>query len=83
MASRNTDYVFGRKMDRKQIATIYFRNKKENIGEDAWDVSEQQNGSVMAWIKWEFTGASLYIAANGPVQQTETVVVCFTDTKIC
>lgn len=67
MASRNTDYVFGRKMDRKQIATIYFRNKKENIGEDAWDVSEQQNGSVMAWIKWEFTGASLYIAANGPV----------------
>ena len=54
-------------MDRKQIATIYFRNKKENIGEDAWDVSEQQNGSVMAWIKWEFTGASLYIAANGPV----------------
>lgn len=67
MASRNTDYVFGRKMDRKQIATIYFRNKKENIGEDAWDVSEQQNGSVMAWIKWEFTGESLYIAANGPV----------------
>ena len=67
MASRNTDYIFGRKMDRKQIATIYFRNKKENIGEDAWDVSEQQNGSVMAWIKWEFTGASLYIAANGPV----------------
>lgn len=67
MASRNTDYVFGRKMDRKQIATIYFQNKKENIGEDAWDVSEQQNGSVMAWIKWEFTGASLYIAANGPV----------------
>ncbi len=39
-------------MDRKQIATIYFQNKKENIGEDAWDVSEQQNGSVMAWIKW-------------------------------
>lgn len=38
-------------MDRKQIATIYFQNKKENIGEDAWDVSEQQNGSVMAWIK--------------------------------
>ena len=28
MASSDTDYVFGRKMDRKQITTIYFRNKK-------------------------------------------------------
>ena len=39
MASSNTDYVFGRKMDRTKITTIYFRNKKENIGDDAWDVS--------------------------------------------
>ena len=51
MASSDTDYVFCRKMDRKQITAIYFQNKKENIGEDAWDVSEKQNGSIMAWTE--------------------------------
>ena len=68
MASSDTDYVFGRKMDRKQITTIYFRNKKENIGEDAWDVSEKQNGSIMAWTEKKQDGLlDLYIAANGNI----------------
>ena len=67
MSSEYGNYIFGKKMDRSEITYICFLDSKENIGEDAWDVSEQQNGSVMAWIKWEFTGASLYIAANGPV----------------
>ena len=68
MASSDTDYVFGRKMDRKQITTIYFRSKKENIGEDAWDVSEKQNGSIMAWTEEKEDGLlDLYIAANGNI----------------
>ena len=68
MASSNTDYVFGRKMDRTKITTIYFRNKKENIGEDAWDVSEKQNGSIMAWTEEKRDGfMDLYLAANGNI----------------
>ena len=68
MASSNTDYVFGRKMDRTKITAIYFRNKKENIGEDAWDVSEKQNGSIMAWTEEKRDGfMDLYLAANGNI----------------
>ncbi len=68
MASRDTDCVFGRKMDRKQITAIYFLNKKENIGEDAWDVSEKQNGSIMAWTEEKRNGfMDLYLAANGNI----------------
>ena len=68
MASSDINYVFGRKMDRKQIATIYFRNKKENIGEDAWDISEKQNGSIMAWTEEKRNGfVDLYLAANGNI----------------
>ena len=68
MASSDTDYVFCRKMDRKQITAIYFQNKKENIGEDAWDVSEKQNGSIMAWTEKKQDGLlDLYIAANGNI----------------
>ena len=68
MVSSDTDYIFGRKMDRKQIATIYFRNKKENIGEDAWDVSEKRNGSIMAWTEEKRNGfMDLYLAANGNI----------------
>ena len=68
MASSNTDYVFGRKMDRTKITAIYFRNKKENIGEAAWDVSEKQNGSIMAWTEEKRDGfKDLYLAANGNI----------------
>ena len=79
MASRNTDYVFGRKMDRKQITTIYFRNKKENIGEDAWDVSEKQNGSIMAWTEEKRDGfKDLYLAANGNILANKDCSMLFT-----
>ena len=68
MAHSDMDYVFGRKMDRKQITTIYFLNKKENIREDAWDVSEKQNGSIMAWTEEKADGLlDLYITANGTI----------------
>ena len=68
MASDDRNYVFGRKIDRKQITTIHFRNKKENIGEDAWDVSEKQNGSIMAWTEKKQDGLlDLYIAADGNI----------------
>ena len=78
MASDDWKYVFGRKMDRKQIATIYFQNKKENIGEDAWDVSEKQNGSIMAWTEERQDGLlDLYIAANGNIMANRNCISLF------
>ncbi len=80
MASSDTDYVFCRKMDRKQITAIYFQNKKENIGEDAWDVSEKQNGSIMAWTEKKTAGLlDLYIAANGNITANRDCSFLFSD----
>ena len=80
MMSSDTDYIFGRKMDRKQITAIYFRNKKENIGEDAWDVSEKQNGCIMAWTEKKEDGLlDLYIAANGNITANRDCSFLFSD----
>ena len=79
MASSDTDYVFGRKIDRKRIATVYFRNKKESIGEDAWDVSEKQNGSIMAWTEEAAGLLDLYIAANGTIVANRNCNYLFSD----
>ena len=64
MSSEYGNYIFGKKMDRSEITDICFLDSKENIGENAWDVSEQQNGSVMAWIKWEGVSQSLCKPSN-------------------
>ena len=79
MAHSDMDYVFGRKMDRKQITTIYFRSKKENIDEDAWDVSEKQNGSIMAWTKEAAGLLDLYIATNGMIMANRNCNYLFSD----
>lgn len=79
MASSDTDYVFGRKIDRKRIATVYFRNKKESIGEDAWDVSEKQNDSIMAWTKEAAGLLDLYIATNGMIMANRNCNYLFSD----
>ena len=80
MASSDAGYVFGRKMNREQIATIYFQNKKKNIGEDAWDVSEKQNGSIMAWTEEKEDGLlDLYIAANGNIMANRDCSHLFSD----
>lgn len=79
MSSSDTDYVFGRKIDRKRIVTVYFRNKKESIGEDAWDVSEKQNGSIMAWTKEAAGLLDLYIATNGMIMANRNCNYLFSD----
>ena len=69
MAGSRTAYIFGRKMRRKQIKTIHFQNHKNNVGTDAWDASEKQDGSVLAWT--EESGEEmldLYIAADGKIK---------------
>ncbi|MFQ9151307.1 MAG: hypothetical protein ACLR6B_06955 [Blautia sp.] len=67
MASSNTDYVFGRKMDRTKITAIYFRNKRKHrrsclgrIGK-----TERQHYGLDRGKRDGFK--DLYLAANGNI----------------
>lgn len=62
--------VFGnKKIDRSFITAVSFTNTQKNVPADAWDASEEQNGTVMAWTKPDGRniGFNLYIAANGNI----------------
>ena len=82
MASNDIDYIFGKKMDRKQIRHIYFMNSKKEICETAWDVSEKQDGSIMAWIKNEGDGfLGLSITASGNITANKNCGKLFAEYK--
>lgn len=55
--------VFGSKYQRQQITSITFLPNLRDVGQDAWDVSEAQDNSVMAWVD----SNELYIAGSGGV----------------
>lgn len=58
------DTVFGQEdYSREEIATINFLDTLKDAPKEAWDVSEAQDGSVLAWI----TNGDLFIAANGKI----------------
>lgn len=59
--------IFGQDIYRNQIAVITFLNTLENAPEDAWDVSKEKNGSVLAWTTPNGGLYNLYIGANGKV----------------
>lgn len=63
------------KIARSSIVTIIFLDAlKDMPKEEAWDVSQEQNGTVMAWIKLteqtqlDFEGYDLYITADGRIR---------------
>ena len=61
-----SDYtVFGSKYQRKQILSITVLDSLADQPEDAWDVSEAGNDSVMAWVKPNGDFYDLYLAAEG------------------
>lgn len=51
MAATNPETIFGKKIDRKTVASVTFLDSQKEAGRDAWDVSEKQNGAVLAWTK--------------------------------
>ena len=55
---------------RQDIATVTFLDTLENKPADAWDVSDEKNGSVWAWVDG---GMNLYIAGNGGVTAKDCV----------
>lgn len=57
--------VLGSDVKRSWIRTIAFLDFQQGMPEDAWDVSEKQDGSVMAYIR---NNDELYFAADGPIK---------------
>ena len=60
-------FVFGSKITRKEVSFIVFRDTTINAPKGAWDVSQQKNRSVLAWVKKYGKSYHLYIAGNGGV----------------
>ena len=68
MKDRGYDYVFGRKEKRKQIRRITFLSGENTLGLDTWDISEAQDGSVLAHLKGNFgREKELFIWADGKI----------------
>ena len=66
--STYTEYtVFGSDYQRKQISSVTFLDTLAYMPDDAWDVSEAGNGTVMTWVKPNGELYDLYIGAEGGV----------------
>lgn len=59
--------VLGSDYQRRQIKTVTFLDKLEDMPEDSWDVSEYADGSVMAWVEPNGELYDLYIGADGGI----------------
>lgn len=60
--------VLGSDIKRRRIRSITFLDTLKRAPADAWDVSEKQDGSVMAYIR---NDNELYFAADGPIKANE------------
>lgn len=59
--------VFGSEYQRQDIRSVTFEDTLEDIPVDAWDVSADGNGTVMAWVEPNGMLYDLYIAGDGGV----------------
>ena len=63
--------VFGSDITRREISAITFMDTTEHLPEERWDVSQAQDGSVMAGVSEEGDFYCLFIAADGGVAAPE------------
>ena len=66
-----TQPVFGSSYTRDQICEIKFLDSILNAGSDAWDISADSDGSVLAWTMPKGGKYVLYIGAAGKVYAPE------------
>lgn len=59
--------VFGSDITRQEIGTVTFLSTVKDAPVDAWDVSVDHSGSVLAWVIRNGDLYDLYIAGNGGV----------------
>lgn len=59
--------VLGSEIARKDILSVTVFDSLADVPEDSWDVSQDQNGSVMAWVERNGAKYDLYIAGEGGI----------------
>ena len=64
---RSTDPVVGTDIPRKKIQAVYFLDTLAEAPEEAWDVSQNRDRSVLAWTGQNNNALELYIAGEGGV----------------
>ena len=64
--------VFGSIYRRNEIRSVIFLDTLSAQPDDAWDVSEAGNGTVMAWVKPNGDLYDLYIGAEGSISAGES-----------
>lgn len=47
----STNFVFGSDIQRNEIVSVTFLDTLKGAPDTSWDVSEEQNGSVLAWVE--------------------------------
>ena len=67
----DTLQVFHSGVLRKDVASITFLDTVADAPEDSWDISEDGDGSVLAWMTGEAPAYDLYIAGEGGVRAPE------------
>ncbi|MBQ8355426.1 MAG: BspA family leucine-rich repeat surface protein [Oscillospiraceae bacterium] len=60
--------VFRSKLRRRQISSVTFLDTLADAPQDAWDVSADKSGSVMAWAVPNGVLYDLYLAADGKIE---------------
>ena len=63
--------VFHSGIYRYDVGSVTFLDTTADAPEDAWDISEKENGSVLAWVTGQAPAYDLYIAGEGGVQAPE------------
>lgn len=71
--------VFGSKYQRQQISTITFLSTIKDAAEGSWDVSQNQDGTVLAWVKPNGDLYDLFIGAEGGVLAPEDCSQMFSE----
>lgn len=72
--------ALGGEIYRSEIRTVTFVDTLENAGENCWDVSEDQDGRVLAWTEDSSGLYDLYIGAEGGIQANpymSTLFACY------
>lgn len=82
LESRKNGYVLGSRLFRDQIKSVTFLDTLDNVPSDAWCISEENDGSVMAWVEPNQDMYDLYIAGEGGVCAPENACGLFVDTPI-
>lgn len=62
--SSESTFLGVKDLKRKMINAVYFVRDLDEISEQAWDVSADQDGSIMLWTKMDNGCCSVYIGAD-------------------